>query len=170
MQPPVTRPSIGAAVAAALMLFPLIAPAAPPAKTAADQAALQRQIDALQKSVRQLQKRLHELEARPAPATVPAQPGVAAPATPAPAGSAPVRPGTAKAELTPQIRENWGNLKHGMTRAQVRALLGPPSRKLDISGQPLWYYYYLGTGGGSVMFSRSGTVLSWQHPPSGWLW
>jgi hypothetical protein len=57
-----------------------------------------------------------------------------------------------------------------MSPEQVKASLGEPSRNFTLSGQKVWYYYYTGVGGGSVLFSRgNGNVLDWQRPPfHGW--
>lgn len=191
-RPPASGRGKTRAAALALALLPAsVCAAAPPAGAGGDQATLQRQIETLQRTARQLdlqrqiealrraveqlQRRVHTLEARlpppaPAAATGAAVPGTR-PAAPASAAATPVPapPSNAKV-LTPQIKENWRALKRGMSADQVRGLLGAPSRRLEINGQPLWYYYYTGTGGGSVMFSDSAMVVSWQHPPFGWLW
>jgi cell division protein FtsB len=166
------------AAAAALALLPVLATAAPPAgsgdraalqhqietlQRTAQQLDLQRQIGALRHTVQQLERRVSALEARPAPAS-----GARSAAPPAPA-AAPQHP--AGARLTPQTETNWSALKHGMSADRVRALLGAPSRQVEINnGQRLWYYTYPGPRSGSVMFSRDGVVSGWQHPPFGWLW
>jgi len=43
-------------------------------------------------------------------------------------------------------------------------LLGAPSKKFILDGRRGWYYYYPGTGGGSVFFSDAGRVSSRQSP------
>jgi hypothetical protein len=174
----------GALAGAAALVLLLGTVATPPAGAAGgDRATLQRQVDALRHTVRQLQRRVRTLEARPMPTapTPTAAMGVQGPtparsahgATAPAAHTAPpaATPRTTGTILTPQIKANWGALKRGMNADRVRALLGAPSRRLEINdGQPLWYYYYTGTGGGSVMFSRDGVVSDWQHPPFGRLW
>jgi TolA-binding protein len=81
-----------------------------------------------------------------------------------------VSPSTEGLTLTPQTKEHWRTLREGMPDLEVRALLGEPSRTFELSGNTVWYYYYTGTGGGSVMLSKGGKVTSWQRPPFGWLW
>jgi hypothetical protein len=55
-----------------------------------------------------------------------------------------------------------------MTREEIAALLGPPSRTLEANSKPLWYYEYE-AGSGSVAFTQEGYVEDWQRPPLG-LW
>jgi hypothetical protein len=112
----------------------------------------------------------------PAPAAPGQKPEMQPPAVPRVAPSEPRQPvqtAPPSAEgrtLTPETKEHWRGLRQGMPDLEVQALLGEPSRTFQLSGNTVWYYYYIGTGGGSVMFSKSGKVTSWQHPPFGWLW
>jgi hypothetical protein len=66
------------------------------------------------------------------------------------------------------LKDQWHNVKAGMSSEEIRKLLGTPSREFTLDGKPVWYYSYPGIGNGSVMFSRDGhTVAGWQHPPYG---
>ena len=185
---PFLRRYLSMTVAAMLLLAPLRLPAEPPAGQDGDSAALRTQVEALREAVQAMQKRLDAIEGQlgdgaplsAAPAT--ALPNATAPVPPKPKAPAPAAnstssqprtpatgsttTGTSARTLTPRIVESWDGLHAGMEPADVRALLGEPSRRFALSGQPVWYYYYTGVGGGSVMFSRGdGKVMSWQRPP-----
>jgi hypothetical protein len=95
---------------------------------------------------------------QPLPAAVGAETGTSPPPSAAPESS----------QRREMLRDQWRGIKAGMSRDEIRGLLGSPSRELIIDGKPLWYYSYPGIGNGSVLFSRdSHTVAAWQHPPFG---
>ena len=125
-----------------------LALAAPAARAAGD-ASLEQQVKALSETLRALQQRVDRLEGR-APA-----------AAPAPAAGY-VSPEAA-------LRSRWAGLKPDMTESEVAQLLGAPSKKFTLDGRKGWYYYYPGTGGGSVFFTDAGRVSSRQSP-FGWGW
>ena len=110
-----------------------------------DVAALQREVGQLKREVLRLQKRVDHLEGRHA---------AAAPAAPA-AGY-----------LTPEaaLKATWHRIRRDMPQSDVVALLGEPSKKFVLDGRRGWYYYYPGTGGGSVFFTDAGRVSSRQSP------
>jgi hypothetical protein len=129
----------------------------------------------MQRALKAMQERLDAIEAG----------RVAEPSSTVPSGNSPAEPPPARHEvdsgdgadasasgsvLTPQVAENWAALREGMNPEQVEALLGQPSRDFKLNGQTVWYYYYTGVGGGSVMFSRGKrTLFDWQRPPfHGW--
>ena len=162
------------ATAALLLLLPLRLPAAGQAD---ETASLRRQVDELRRTLETVQHRLDAIEARPGVSptseqgTKPEQvatPAVRSQGMPATGtgGGSPAKGAT----LTSQMVENWQSLRAGMSEKEVRSLLGEPTRTFELSGQPVWYYYYMGVGGGSVMFTdKNGQLLSWQRPPfHGW--
>ena len=136
-----------------------------------DDISLREQVQKLQRALAAVQKRLDVIEAdrhsEPASAT---QPNHAA-ANPSPTGQNTGTRGVTTRQapgptLTPQRVENWSALHRGMNPEQVKALLGQSDRNFKLSGQTVWYYYYTGVGGGSVVFSRvKNTLLDWQPPP-----
>lgn len=150
-------------------------------------AALRRQVNTLNSVVLDLQARVRQLEARLAassattPAkTVPAATRVpaAAPLLPAakPAESRPAvvtaaPAGTGAGYLSPEalLRQRWSTIETDMADTRVRELLGEPSKKFKLNGRTVWYYYYPGTGVGSVFFTDAGRVSSKQSP-FGWNW
>jgi hypothetical protein len=85
------------------------------------------------------------------------------------AGTSPSQPAVPEAfQWRETLKDQWHNVKAGMSSEEIRGLLGKPSREFTLDGKPVWYYSYPGIGNGSVMFSRDGdTVAGWQHPPFG---
>jgi len=164
-----------AALGAVALLLPSPVPAQPPPQPADDTAALREQVENLQRALQAMQQRLDAIEASrgsdqgPEPSLpeassqAPAAPAPARPAADSGDGGAATKPGSL---LTPQVAENWAALRDGMSPDQVKALLGAPGREFRLGGQTVWYYYYTGVGGGSVVFSRgNGNLLDWQRPP-----
>ncbi|MHB1238929.1 MAG: outer membrane protein assembly factor BamE domain-containing protein [Gammaproteobacteria bacterium] len=132
---------------------------------------IQNQVDQLERRVQELEQEVHTLKARKPAATAQPQSPPPGPTISRSATQAPTVPHhDAGRVLTPSAKESWSALKEGMNGDQVRALLGEPSRRFQLNGQPVWYYQYTGTGNGSVMFTGNGRVTGWQHPPFGWLW
>ena len=74
---------------------------------------------------------------------------------------------TAKTEIDPTVDEGWQNKKNwrkletGMTEAQVRSVLGEPTKVID-GIRTLWYYpnFY----GGYVSFEKDGNLAGWSEP------
>ena len=60
-------------------------------------------------------------------------------------------------------RANWRRLKLGMTKAQVKAILGdPPRRRVMSPGFDFWYYPDV--LGPQVQFDMSGQLSGWTEP------
>jgi len=148
---------------------------APAAAEEPDVAALRRQVNALEQQVRDLQARMRKLEGGGAEAAAPATPPQPA-AAPQPAvalqpavAPAPAVAGAGYVSPEAALRQRWSNIKPAMADDRVAELLGQPSTKFKLDGRNVWYYYYPGTGGGSVFFTDSGKVSSSQSP-FGWGW
>ncbi|MGA8049607.1 MAG: DUF3138 family protein [Burkholderiales bacterium] len=139
---------------------------APAAAEDPEVAALRRQVNALEQQVSDLQARMHKLEGGGAAAAAPQAVPAAVPE--APAAPIAVRAGSA---ISPEaaLRQRWSSIKPTMAHAQVAEVLGQPSTKFKLDGRNVWYYYYPGTGGGSVFFTDEGKVSSSQSP-FGWGW
>ncbi|MCK4340476.1 MAG: outer membrane protein assembly factor BamE [Phycisphaerae bacterium] len=58
-------------------------------------------------------------------------------------------------------KENWRKLKRGMSKDDVRRLLGEPQKITEVTDQSWWYYGW--PGGGRVEFAPSG-VIGWSEP------
>lgn len=60
-------------------------------------------------------------------------------------------------------KANWRRLKLGMTKTQVKAILGdPPYRRvIPFLGD---YWYYPDASGGHVQFDTSGLIVGWDEP------
>ncbi|MFZ1909799.1 MAG: hypothetical protein WAU52_12020 [Burkholderiales bacterium] len=120
---------------------------------------LEQQVKALSEQVHQLQLRLDRLEGRTqslAPATEPA------PAAPAAITAA--APGAGYVSPEAALRNTWARIKPDMAESEVASLLGAPSKKFTLDGRRGWYYYYPGSGAGSVFFTDQGRVSSRQSP------
>ncbi|MGA8004820.1 MAG: hypothetical protein WCA17_01855, partial [Burkholderiales bacterium] len=89
-------------------------------------------------------------------------PAVAPAAAPAAASAATPAAGYVSPEAA--LRGTWAKIKPDMAEAEVVALLGAPSKKFTLDGRRGWYYYYPGTGAGSVFFTDAGRVSSRQSP------
>ena len=126
-----------------------------------DLAALRQQVIALEQQLRDVQAQLLRLEGAP-PASAPQH---------APAPNAAPTPAKIEAGyLSPEaaLRQSWSNIKPEMADSQVAELLGEPSKKFELDGRDVWYYYYPGTGRGSVFFTDEGRVTSSQSPFGWW--
>ena len=151
-----------------------------------DDAALRQEVKGLQEMVRELQARVSQLEGHSpvgapfhangvpeheeAPNPASAAPVVAQTATPvvpqaAPIEAAPVV-GVSAGYLSPEaaLKVNWSKVAKDMAQDDVTRLLGTPSKKSTLDGRTVWYYYYPGTGSGSVFFTDAGRVSSRQAP------
>ena len=130
-----------------------------------DVAALQQQVRQLRQTVLELQKRVDRLEGRRAPAAQAAP--VAAPRaaqTSAPRAAQTLAPGAGYVTPEAALKATWHRIRPDMPQSEVVALLGEPSKKFVLDGRRGWYYYYPGTGGGSVFFTEEGRVSSRQSP------
>ena len=155
-------------------------------------AALRREVNALNSAVLDLQARVRQLEKSSAapsagsaqlPTKVPTAVPAAAPMTSAATKSAPQASGSQPAVITaapagtgagylsPEalLRQRWSSIATGMADTRVHELLGEPSKKFKLNGRTVWYYYYPGTGVGSVFFTDAGKVSS-EQSPFGWNW
>lgn len=124
---------------------------------------LEQQVKALSEQVHQLQQRVDRLEGRTqslAPATAPAP---AAPSA-APAAITAAAPGAGYVSPEAALRNTWARIKPDMAESEVASLLGAPSKKFTLDGRRGWYYYYPGSGAGSVFFTDQGRVSSRQSP------
>ncbi len=126
----------------ALALLTLLCLAAPAARAAGD-SSLEQQVKALSEQVHELQQRVDRLEGRTSSA--------------APAAAGYITPEAA-------LRGTWARVRPDMAEAEVASLLGAPSKKFTLDGRRGWYYYYPGTGAGSVFFTDAGRVSSRQSP------
>ncbi|HEX8739277.1 MAG TPA: hypothetical protein VF925_03965 [Casimicrobiaceae bacterium] len=172
-----TRTAILAIVLAALVGTPAAR------ASEADDAALRKDVKTLLEMVQDLQRRVSALEARTgqpapgatvAPPAVPAAPGTAH-AAPQPGRVAPIaaaRPGMQPDYVSPEamLKANWNQIDKGMDEAAIKALIGTPSTTFLLDGRLVWYYYYPGTGRGSVFFTDAGRVSSYQSPFPGFGW
>ena len=130
-----------------------------------DVAALQQQVRQLRQTVLELQKRVDRLEGRGAPAAQAAP--VAAPRaaqTAVPRAAQTPAPGAGYVTPEAALKATWHRIRPDMAQSEVVALLGEPSKKFVLDGRRGWYYYYPGTGGGSVFFTEEGRVSSRQSP------
>jgi len=56
----------------------------------------------------------------------------------------------------------WRSLKHGLSKDDVKRILGEPSKVADFGALVTWYYGY--PVGGQVTFRENGSVQSWIEP------
>ena len=126
-------------------------------------AAQQADVDALKAEAARMRQSLDELDARiraaegersVAPAAAPA----AKPDSKEPAGS------------YVSVQQSWSQVRTGLPKERVDALLGKPERVMQINGDDVWYYVYPGLGRGSVFFNSKGIVTASQPPRIGWGW
>jgi len=116
--------------------------------------------------------------AQPAPQMAQPAPQVAQPAphtaqtVPQAAPIAAAQPGASPSYMSPEalLKASWNQVEKGMDQAAVTALLGAPSTTFLLDGRRVWYYYYPGTGRGSVFFTDAGRVSSYQSPFLGFGW
>ncbi len=122
----------------ALLLALLCAAAAPGMALAqtGSEASLQQRLDSLERRVLELERRLLKIE-NPERGTQPVQRGT-----------------------TGDSRDiaSWRQLREGMTYAEVRALLGEPTR---VDGGSMAYWYFPRNG---LVAFVSGAVMSWREP------
>jgi hypothetical protein len=126
---------------AASLLVQLLSSAA--CAASGDVQALERQVDTLSERVRALEARVKYLERN----------------SPQASGSPSGLPG----RTTP--KEAWRGIKNGWTQGEVLKVLGKPEREFTLEGRRVWYYYYPGTGAGSVVFDADERVMGNQPPP-----
>lgn len=65
------------------------------------------------------------------------------------------------------LRENWSQVRSGVPKERVHALLGEPAQVMHINGDLVWYYVYPGVGPASVFFNAEDKVTSVQAPRGG---
>lgn len=81
-------------------------------------------------------------------------------------GAAPETRKPAAASLV-SVHQAWSEVRPGVSKERVHALLGEPERVLRINGDWVWYYLYPGLGKGSVFFNRADEVTGVQAPRVG---
>jgi outer membrane protein assembly factor BamE (lipoprotein component of BamABCDE complex) len=113
-------------------------------------------VKALTEQVRALQQRVDRLEGR--------RTSAAPAATPAPAPATVLAPTAGYVSPEAALKATWRKIRPDMARSEVVALLGEPSKEFELDGRRGWYYYYPGTGAGSVFFTDDGRVSSRQSP------
>ena len=123
-----------------------------------DNAALRNEVGELRHTIDTLNAKVHALERKL---------GDGAPAT----SEAVTPPANAAAVATPDdVGARWHQVRRGVSKADVEALLGQPSRRLAFDARTVWYYQYANIGNGSVVFADDGSVIDWQTPPFGAWW
>ncbi len=150
------------------MLVPFATQASPPPGVDARFVAVQAQLDALNKRLERLEEML---QARLPPPEAAANATTAEDVSTSPLPAAPphAQPSLAAYQELEALRMNWQQLQRGLSRTELRQLLGKPNSELALDRQTLWYYRYPGIGGGSVMLDSKGKVTGWQEPPfRGW--
>jgi hypothetical protein len=110
-----------------------------PAMTGAQEEASGDRVTRLERRVANLEARVAELEKSQQPRVIPVS------------GSE-QRPKKDKA--------SWRSLEKGMTKDQVKKILGEPTGVMNFNESEIWDY----ASGGSVRFDRSGRVLGWYEP------
>lgn len=141
-----------------------------------DDAALRKDVKTLIEMVQDLQRRVSALEAhsaQSAPAATFAPPATSTvPGTAQVAPIAAARPGMRPDYVSPEamLKANWNQIDKGMDEAAIKALIGTPSTTFLLDGRRVWYYYYPGTGRGSIFFTDAGRVSSYQSPFPGFGW
>ena len=58
----------------------------------------------------------------------------------------------------------WSKIDRGMTQAQIKDLLGEPSKAFELDGTRVWYYSTRAGAPGSVFFDSAGRASSFQKP------
>lgn len=61
------------------------------------------------------------------------------------------------------MKNPWRNLRTGLSKSQVKGILGSPAR-IDSLGILETWHYGSGYGGGSVTFDDRGKVNGWSEP------
>jgi len=74
------------------------------------------------------------------------------------------RPVAPSPAATPKWRDVslWRGLSHGMSKDDVKQIIGEPGKISDLGFLVIWNYGY--PFGGSVTFGQDGTVQSWSEP------
>lgn len=109
-----------------------------------DTEALKRQVEALSERVKALESRIGTVETQHV--------------TPSAAGAT-------GAMNAASVNDAWEKIKQGLTKDDVKKILGEPEQQFTLGGRLLWYYRYPGIGAGSVMFGNDGLVIANQEPP-----
>jgi len=120
------------------LLFCLAATIAGAAATSAQKQSVEERVALLEKHVADLQERVSKLEKQLTWRVTPVNAGREA------------KPGIAP----------WRALHKGMTKDEVKKLLGEPKDMMKLNEYDIWDY----AGGGSVRFDVSGRVEGWYEP------
>ena len=113
------------------------------ADRAEDIARLRQEAADLRERLDQLDGKIQALDA--------AQPAAPSPASPSPTS----------------LRESWSQVRSGVPKDKVHALLGKPTQVMRINGDLVWYYVYPGAGPASVFFNGEDKVTAVQAPRGG---
>ena len=124
-------------------------------------AALRRKVESLEQQLRDVQAQLSRLDC-----TFPAASAKSA-AAPIEASTTAVFNGESISRKS-SLQLSWSKIKPAMADSIVAELLGEPTKKFKLDGRDVWYYYYPGTGRGSVFFTDGGRVTSSQPPFGRW--
>jgi hypothetical protein len=154
-----------ARAAVAVIIAPLALVAAVPAAAQSNDSDLRNEVGELHRTVEGLNAKIQDLERRIADHPQPAQPAPESAAGP-PAADANVSAAANKHDPG----ERWHEIRRGLSKAEVEAAIGRPSRIMDVSPRTVWYYQYASVGNGSVVFAADDTVIDWQTPPFGTWW
>jgi hypothetical protein len=143
----------------------------------ADLAALRQQVEALRGALDRLDAQLRRMEQ--APGQPPAAAPLAAPVAPTAAAAAPAAVAPLDAHERELLHEQaratdalqaWRQVQPGMGQDEVRRLLGEPQSMFSADpGRSGWRYKVAGAGAGTVLFDRSGKVISAMAPGQGLL-
>lgn len=87
--------------------------------------------------------------------------GGANPAAAPPVSPSPVAPSAAS------LQQSWSQVRSGVPKERVHALLGEPARVMHLNGDLVWYYVYPGVGAASVFFNTQDKVTAVQAPSRG---
>ena len=85
---------------------------------------------------------------------------------------APPNAAAANAPAAPSANpsDNWRRVRQGMTREQVKSLVGEPSKAFELDGSQVWYYRYEAGTAGSVFYDSAGRVTGLQRPAAASKW
>ena len=159
------------AVAAVFVCVLGTALAAPAQAQDGDASSLRQQVQTLTQRVDKLEAEVHALQH--VQATHSPMSGQAPMARQAPMAEQPAMAGRPAVTVNQSfgaeadLRHAWHQLKRGMTAADVKKLLGPPSGQFRTGNITVWYYHYTGVGSGSVTISQDGKLDDWQQPSHG---
>ena len=125
-------------VSLAFVLF-LVGGIVIPAVTGAQEETLDERVARLERMIVNLEDRVAHLEKSQGPGVVPA---------------------SSSERKVEKDKLPWLSLKKGMSKDQVKKILGEPKGVMNFNEAEIWDY----ASGGSVRFDSSGRVLGWYEP------